>query len=399
MSENDLTEYLDTLHRAENYRVAAVLKESPAETTQLVYFDSANGAQVGPFVFKKIARDKGLGSAYLRIYQAQHSGRRFVHVPHVIECYEDEEHLNVVMEYVDGETLLSRVNRVGPSLHLACEVADALCDAVTELHEGFDPPLIHRDLKPGNIMLATAGLTVIDFGIAREYKEGAADDTWHYGTRAYAPPEQFGFGQTTVRSDVYALGRILAYCLAGEEALGESGAAVLGGTVSPAVAQVIATATALDPAQRYASARELKAAFLHAAALPNEPERPNQPASSPRTVSSAIEPPRKPNALGTFWNAAVFICVAAICFVSFYDIAHPQADMANEPFWYIAMNYGFVIPVFVIACGILIAYKPSLRKVFPLFRNFKWWTWILAFLVLFLALVMLVAIARIVAGA
>lgn len=58
------------------------------------------------------------------------------------------------------------------------------------------------------------GLTIIDFGIARAFREGAAGDTAHFGTRCYAPPEQFGYGQTDERSDVYALGMLLYYLLA-----------------------------------------------------------------------------------------------------------------------------------------------------------------------------------------
>ena len=98
-------------------------------------------------------------------------------------------------------------------MQLAADIFPRLCDAVLELHEGFGAPLIHRDLKPSNIMVSCGGLSLIDQGIAREYKGDATTDTHHFGTRAYAPPEQFGFGQTTVRSDVYALGMILYFCL------------------------------------------------------------------------------------------------------------------------------------------------------------------------------------------
>lgn len=63
-------------------------------------------------------------------------------------------------------------------------------------------------------MVSDAGLTIIDFGIARAFREGAAGDTAHFGTRCYAPPEQFGYGQTDERSDVYALGMLLYYLLA-----------------------------------------------------------------------------------------------------------------------------------------------------------------------------------------
>lgn len=87
-------------------------------------------------------------------------------------------------------------------------------------------PVIHRDLKPSNIIVTGAnytpddGLTfsslvIIDLGIARVWHDGADADTVKFGTRPYAPPEQYGFGQTSVRSDVYALGALLFFCLTG----------------------------------------------------------------------------------------------------------------------------------------------------------------------------------------
>ncbi|MFR3273297.1 MAG: serine/threonine protein kinase [Slackia sp.] len=176
-------------------------------------FVGANGAGQGPFIRKYIARDSGLGSAYERVFEAQRQGRRFLYIPRIADCYTLGEDLVVIMEYVRGETLQDVVYRCDPSMQLAADIFPRLCDAVLELHEGFGAPLIHRDLKPSNVMVSSGGLSLIDLGIAREYKGDATTDTHHFGTRAYAPPEQFGFGQTTVRSDVYALGMILYFCL------------------------------------------------------------------------------------------------------------------------------------------------------------------------------------------
>ena len=83
-------------------------------------------------------------------------------------------------------------------------------------------PVIHRDLKPSNIIVSGANYTpdtgmtfsslvIIDLGIARVWREGADADTVKFGTRPYAPPEQYGFGQTSVRSDVYALGACCSF--------------------------------------------------------------------------------------------------------------------------------------------------------------------------------------------
>lgn len=250
METDELEQYLNALKRDACYRAQSVLRQTPAEITELVYFVGENGAEQGPFIRKTIARDAGIGEAYERIAQAQRAGRRFKHIPAVLDCHQADEHLVVVTEFVRGETLAAAVRRCGPSEALAVDVMLQLCDAVSELHEQFQPPIIHRDLKPENVIVAQGSLTLIDFGIARTYRENGGCDTTHFGTRPYAPPEQFGFAQTDERSDVYALGKILAFCLAGE-----------GVCDSPLFAAVIGKATALDPVARYASARELKQAI------------------------------------------------------------------------------------------------------------------------------------------
>ncbi len=267
MQTDELAEQLNALQRDECYRVDEVLKRSSAEVTQRVFFVGANGSEQGPYVRKYIERGCGMGAAYERIFEAQREGRRFRYIPHIIDCYHAGEKLVVVMEFVQGETLADYVYRRDPSLELAKRVFPQICDAVAELHEEFDPPIIHRDLKPGNIMVSDAGLSVIDFGIARQYRDDADVDTARFGTRAYAPPEQFGYAQTSVRSDVYALGMILYYCLAEktpDPRLTETGFAE--DCIPQELRHVLVKATAFDPEARYASARELRAAFEAAAA-------------------------------------------------------------------------------------------------------------------------------------
>lgn len=270
--ENDIASYLDALKRDACYRVVRVLKEAPHETTEVVCFAGANDAELGPFVRKRIKREACMGAAYPAIMAAQRAGARFRHLPRIEDCYERDDELVVIMEYVRGETLHETVYRRDPSLDLTREVFPQLCDAVTELHEGFDPPLIHRDLKPGNVILSEGNLTLIDFGIARAYREGAEGDTASFGTRAYAPPEQFGYGQTDVRSDVYALGMLLYYLLTEEVPSPRlAGGAFDEPGVPVALRPVLARATAFDPAARYPSVRALCEAFMAACAGPQVP--------------------------------------------------------------------------------------------------------------------------------
>ena len=91
--------------------------------------------------------------------------------------------------------------------------------ALSYLHSQ-KPVIIYRDMKPANVMLKPEGnIKIIDFGIAREYKEQKLADTTVLGTKGYAPPEQYG-GQTDPRSDIYALGMTMHHLLTGVDPRG-----------------------------------------------------------------------------------------------------------------------------------------------------------------------------------
>lgn len=275
---DELGAYLAAVARDDCYRVvrplgaAARMGADSSVTgqagtiTELVQFEGANGAALGPFVRKRIDLALGVGTAYQELHEAQCSGARFAHVPRIVECYKTGRELVVVSEFIPGKTLDAFVNEAGPSLELSLSVVPAVCAAVAELHKAFDPPVVHRDLKPANIIVSEgpSGLsaTLIDFGIARRYREGAAADTVRFGTRSYAPPEQYGFGQTSVRSDIYALGMIALFCITGEEAHGQPSAESLAhaGVTGP-YAEAILQATSFDPKRRFASAEAFCTAF------------------------------------------------------------------------------------------------------------------------------------------
>lgn len=259
---NDIQQQLDSLARDSCYRVDSVLKQSDAEVTQKVYFVGSNGAEQGPYIRKYFDAELGLGTAYKRIFDAQKNGGRFKHLPRIIDCYDAGEKRAVILEFIHGETLADAVYDQDPSVELTAKYFPSICDAIGELHTKFTPPLIHRDLKPSNIMVQGDNVFIIDFGIARSFDENANEDTVHFGTRAYAPPEQFGYGQTDERSDVYALG-IVAYYLLREAT--PSAEEVRNGFkdagLPDALRAVIAKASAFDPKDRFESAAALKRAF------------------------------------------------------------------------------------------------------------------------------------------
>lgn len=144
-------------------------------------------------------------------------------LPRIVDIIDNKDTIYVIMDYIEGESLDKYLKEYGPqSEELVIEWAKQLCDALSYLHSQ-KPPIIYRDMKPANIMLKPEGnIKIIDFGIAREYKEQKLADTTVLGTKGYAPPEQYS-GQTDARSDIYALGMTMHHLLTGIDPRGGEG--------------------------------------------------------------------------------------------------------------------------------------------------------------------------------
>lgn len=136
-------------------------------------------------------------------------------LPRIVDIIDNGQTIFVVMDYIEGESLDKVINEYGAQPEeLVIGWAKQLCDALSYLHSQ-KPPIIYRDMKPANVMLKPEGnIKIIDFGIAREYKEQSLADTTVLGTKGYAPPEQYS-GQTDARSDIYALGMTMHHLLTG----------------------------------------------------------------------------------------------------------------------------------------------------------------------------------------
>ena len=197
----------------------------------------------------------------------------------------DASHCYYAMEVVEGETLEARVRRDGPlnaksALEIAIQITRALMAAAAH-------GLIHRDLKPGNIMLTPSNaapteleVKVIDFGLAKAIADaGGETDLTHgefVGTPNFASPEQFGSGPVDARSDIYSLGATLWFALTGLAP--HSGSTIeeirdrqtrddlpveqlVARKVPEPIIKLLRCTLAVDPARRPASARELMEAL------------------------------------------------------------------------------------------------------------------------------------------
>jgi serine/threonine protein kinase len=131
-------------------------------------------------------------------------------LPKFKAAFENNRVLLTVRTYIEGVPLDHFVKKCALSETQIIALCVQLCDILSYLH-GQDKPIIHRDIKPQNIIVQPDGtIVLIDFDIARQYREDAETDTQCFGTRLYAPPEQYGFSQTDCRADIYSLGVLLS---------------------------------------------------------------------------------------------------------------------------------------------------------------------------------------------
>jgi serine/threonine protein kinase len=138
------------------------------------------------------------------------------HIPRVFDRFSEQNRHYLVMEFIDGITLEEKLHDAGGNLpeQQVVEIALQICDTLQYLHN-LEPPVIYRDLKPSNVMLATYGqVKLIDFGIARLFQPQS--NATMIGTQGYAPPEQYR-GKAEFRSDLYALGATMHHALSGRD--------------------------------------------------------------------------------------------------------------------------------------------------------------------------------------
>jgi tetratricopeptide (TPR) repeat protein len=275
--------------------------------------DLATGVKLGPYEILSRLGEGGMGKVYkardsrldrfvaIKLLRKDLADRPEIHErflreartiaslnhPHICTLHDVGQHDNadfLVMEYLEGETLAGRLAR-GPLpldevLQYAIEIADALDKAHTQ-------GVIHRDLKPGNVMLTRAGLKLLDFGLAKLKRETepftllsqlttpantiSAPGTI-IGTLSYMAPEQLEAREVDARADIFAFGAVLYEMATGRRAFdGAGGASIIAAIlkddppslgqinaqVPPELERIVAKMLAKNPADRYASAAEI----------------------------------------------------------------------------------------------------------------------------------------------
>jgi len=254
----------------------------------------------------------------------------------------------LLMDFVEGEDLATKLKRQGtlPVDQVLLWISQ-VADALTYLHSR-QPSVVHRDIKPANIRITPEGKAMlVDFGLVKVYNPNLRTTL---GARAvtpgYAPPEQYGQGNTDARTDIYALGATLYNLLTGLDPL-ESVQRIAGAQMQPAqhvnpqvsvqVGQAIERAMRLEPNQRFQSTSEFKAALSAPAPITGtvvarpQPERYVRPAAQapamPTPVSTPAQQKKESQSKVGMWvgvGTIMVLCLTAVIILGAWMVEGDQ---------------------------------------------------------------------------
>ena len=229
-------EYIEKI--LQNYSLVAVLSQK-------------NGCKVLRLRNKKTSKDLVLRS-FLHPVKAYEKLQtiRCINLPEIYDVLKMDDGQIVLEEYIDGITVAQIMEIDKYRSSGARKVLFGVCDALTVLH---NRGIVHRDVKPENVMIEKSGRVVlIDFNASR-MESSASKDTVIMGTVGYASPEQLGLSQTDARTDIYAAGVLYNVMLTGPHP------SVL--MASGKAGRIVRKCTAVNPNERYQSATELQKAL------------------------------------------------------------------------------------------------------------------------------------------
>ena len=171
--------------------------------------------------------------------------------PRIIEFFEENHQMILIEAYVSGQSLEQRMQTTRLSLSDILHYTTELCEILCRLHS-MQAPIIHRDIKPSNIIITESNhVVLLDFNAAKYYSKDSDKDTVLLGTKGYAAPEQYGFGSSSPKTDIYAVGILLKELTA---TLPE---------VPQRLTDIIEKCIEIKPSDRYETVSELKAALKY----------------------------------------------------------------------------------------------------------------------------------------
>lgn len=303
---DDLYSVIDNIDKDNSFDVIEILKENRFEKTEKVR--ALNGREyIRKYFFHEGNYSKEKLNAISRL--------KHPNLPDTHDCYELADSSVIIQNYIKGKTLTEFIDGCGIDASTMTQISIAICDAVEYMHMQTPDPLIHRDIKPDNIIVETDGFVkLVDFGAVRVYKKEQHRDTVYVGTPGYASPEQFGFGQTDKRTDIYAIGMTMRHMLTGKppERDGKYDRPV----TTNELTEIIDKATEFDPEKRYNDAGELKNALKsYYAKIRHKPtmnKKRTAPGSKYKPIFSKSEPSKRKNIYPKYLNLPYGIKIGLI---------------------------------------------------------------------------------------
>jgi serine/threonine protein kinase len=240
-------------------------------------------------------------------------------LPHLVEVTEEDGFTVFVYSYIEGISLQKYLDIYGPAtpekvIHWFIQ----LCEALHYLHTKLERPVIHRDIKPDNLIIDNGGnIHLIDLDIARYSKHVSLKDTIQLGSVGFAAPEQYGSGQSDEKTDIYGLGVSMYFALTGHS-LTEPPYQVLpphmvSKDIPKSLSEIIVKCTRTDPSDRYVHACDLLEEIKSLQTKPTSKKRANR-----RTVPYIC-------------SVVVAICAVAIVYMITSSRPYDNLALALQP--------------------------------------------------------------------
>ena len=190
-------------------------------------------------------RDSGTRYIFRHFYGSSEVYQRLLtiscsHLPQIMEVGEKDGRTALLEEYVQGDTLRDILEGGLLTAAEARQITRQLCSALWVLHS---MGVVHRDVKPDNVIVRGKEAVLIDFDASRIYKSAIQEDTQILGTTGFAAPEQYGLSQSDGRADIYALGVLLNIMVTGEHPSRK----LAGGRIG----RIVQRCTMVSPEKRY----------------------------------------------------------------------------------------------------------------------------------------------------
>ena len=167
-------------------------------------------------------------------------------LPEILEVYEKNEEKAVLMEFVPGDSMAEMLEGCLFSEKETRKIAGDLCQALYVLHS---LGIVHRDVKPENVLISGDHAVLVDLNASRIVKPDQARDTEVLGTIGFAAPEQFSLSQTDIRTDIYAMGVLMNTMMTGEH----PSVRMCEGRIG----KIVTRCTMTDPGKRYQTVKKL----------------------------------------------------------------------------------------------------------------------------------------------